>query len=437
MIAQLRSHQRLPPPDAFCSSRAEFCIKAIGLRYLREYSAGKGPYFAPGTEVTPITMFRPKTKNSTVQPKLVVNEGEPEEQNTSSPDEKIGDTMCAPSPGAQESINATQLPDAPSAVACTTPNSVKRVSFDTGRWRQAVALVWIYAVVFVCMFGPIVIDQYNVYRAKSTWDDTFATADEAYRHNNFPKARSLFLKAGINAKRLYGSNSDQYLNTLMKLQWVFEDEHKFSCARAIAAKLRKLSLEQTFMFHIEQNITYALLLRLDKPASEFDKYDAASAELECPEYIELMQSCMGDISPGLVKPYSMMAKGFRFERNYPAAENCLETILKIRERCQGKLSVGATESKVEMGNLYVEWGHHCIKTGNAAQAARELAQAAQQYKEAATILNQLDSNSPNIDTLMQKGEIALMLQQRLLQQDTAATHQLKSIPVRGPRKTSS
>lgn len=341
--------------------------------------------------------------DSTVQPKLVVNEGQP-----AAPDEtldgKSDATSVTPCPREPEQSNANRSDETNTAVGSTaSTNSANRVScLDIKKLRYAPGLMLIYGTLSAILLGPVFIRQYEEY----SWADTFAKANDAYRQKNLPKAHSLFFEAGTKAKALYGTTSDHYLSSLTRLRWVLEDEQNFSAARMVLVKLTNMSPENTLSFEIDQMITYPLLLRFDKPLSDFDKYDAAAAKHQCTEYIELMRPYMGDTSPGLAKPYSMLAKGFRFEKDYPAAEKCLATVLKIRRRSQGHQSVGAAEAKVEIGDLYLEWGHHCVKTGQDTQAIAMFAQAAQQYTEAAELLKPLVSGSFDFDTLNQKKEIA-------------------------------
>lgn len=355
----------------------------------------------PDTEVATIAMIRKRKlqNDTTVQPKLVVNEGLPE-----APDEGSDAKESTPCPKSPEHLNANRSDETHTAVGNTaSTNSANRIScLDIKQLRYAPGLMLIYGVLLAILLGPAFIRQHEKYN----WADTFAKANDAYRQKNLPKAHSLFFEAGTNAKALYGTTSDQYLSCLTKLRWVFEDEQNFSAARKVLVKLTNMSSEDTLNFKIDQVITYPSLLRFDKPLSQFDKYDAAAAKHQCTEYIELMRPYMGDISPGLVKPYSMLAKGFRFEKDYPASEKCLATVLKIRLRSQGHQSVGAAEAKVEIGDLYLEWGHHWLKTGQDTQAVAMFAQAAQQYTEAAELLKHLASGSFDFDTLNQKKEIA-------------------------------
>lgn len=328
--------------------------------------------------------------DSTVQPKLVINDALPE-----APDEGSDATKVAPCPKSSENLNAEG-----STISSNSPN--RAPCLDSGELRYAPSLMLIYGVLLACLFYPVLVRRYQEY----SWTDTFAKANYAYRQKNLPKAHSLFFEAGTNAKALYGTTSDQYLSCLTRLKWVFEDEQEFSAARKVAVKLTNMSPENAINFGCGQVLTYPFLLRFDKPLSEFDKYDATAAIHQCTNYIDLMKPYMGSISPGLVKPYSMLAKGFQFERDYPAAEKCLATVLNIRETSQGHQSVGAAEAKVEMGDLYLEWGHHCFKTSRNAQAVALFAQAARQYTEAADMLKHLASNSFDFDTLNRKKESA-------------------------------
>lgn len=370
-------------------------------------------------------IHRKKIHNdSAVQPKLVVND----EESVATPSESIVDGSdttksdpCLSSPEQNHNLSSTESLSAdPARASC---QSAKRASrFDNETWRCAPPLMMIYGalVMFLTVYflPPVVTQKKEVV----SWKSIITAATDAYRQKNFPKARSLFIKAGITAKSLYGTSSEEYRICLTNLTRVFEDEQNFSSARQVISKLRKLSPEAQLNFKLTQVLTYPCLLRLDKPFFDYDRYDATAAKIECTEYIQQMRPFMDEISPGLVKPYSMLAKACRFQKDYPAALDCLFRILKIREQTQGKESVGASEARVEIGDLYLEWGHQYFQAGNDAVAVTMFSLALQEYADALKMHAHFDQTPSEFNiALRQKLAVSLVLF-RKLQQNAVAMH---------------
>ncbi|MBY0357752.1 MAG: serine/threonine-protein kinase [Candidatus Obscuribacterales bacterium] len=212
---------------------------------------------------------------------------------------------------------------------------------------------------------------------------------EAYRRGNLELAEKKFYSAAKLANELYGSENKQYLEIIERLSWVYEEEEKYAPARKLITKAKGLSPEDVLRFKSAQFLAYT-------PRSQLHNLSQQNV-LKGPEVvlkagIKELEKYIGPTDPGLIVLYQSLAETYEKQGQFAEAEDARIKLVSIREDSQGQESIGVADARVDLANLYMEWGKSVAQSGNNEDAQRTFAEAKESYETAIKLYKELMGN---------------------------------------------
>lgn len=241
------------------------------------------------------------------------------------------------------------------------------------------------AVAAVGVFGWLIV-LLTAGNEDSQWVQLFKEAQDSYRRGNLSNAQDKFLLAAKKAKDLYDVNSEKYLETLKRLAWVYEEEEKYAEARKIISKVKELSPEKQMQFKAAQLLAYA-------PVSQMENLKVVGVtkgpEAALKAGIKALEPYIGPADPGLLILFKCLAETYEIDKHYAEAEDARIKLVSIREDSQGPESVGVADARIDLANLYVEWGKDVMQKEAYADAERTFAEAKDSYEIAIKLYDQL------------------------------------------------
>ena len=218
------------------------------------------------------------------------------------------------------------------------------------------------------------------------WVNLRREAQDCYRRGQLDKAEKKFLEAGKVAKDLYGVDDPKYLDTLEKLAWIYEEQEKYAPARKLIKKVKSLTPEDVLRFKAAQILAYT-------PVSQLENLQKENV-LKGPETalkagIKELEKYIGPTDPGLIKLYESLAKTYERQLHFAEAEDARIKLVSIREDSQGQDSIGVADARVDLANLYMEWGKDVASKKAYDDAQRTFAEAKESYETAIKIYQEL------------------------------------------------
>ncbi len=218
------------------------------------------------------------------------------------------------------------------------------------------------------------------------WVNLRREAQESYRRADLKKAKMSFLKAAKVAKELYGDEDPKYLDTLEKLAWIYEEQNEYAPARKLFQKVKGLTPEDVMRFKAAQILAYT-------PVSQLENLQKQNV-LKGPETalkagIKELEKYIGPTDPGLIVLYQTLAKTYEKQRHFAEAEDARIKLVSIREDSQGQDSIGVADARVDLANLYLEWGKDVASKSAYDDAQRTFAEAKESYETAIKIYQEL------------------------------------------------
>lgn len=218
------------------------------------------------------------------------------------------------------------------------------------------------------------------------WVNLRREAQDCYRRGQLEKAEKKFMEAGKVAKELYGLDDPKYLDTLEKLAWIYEEQEKYAPARKLIKKVKSLTPEDVLRFKAAQILAYT-------PVSQLENLQKENV-LKGPETalkagIKELEKYIGPTDPGLIKLYEALAKTYERQLHFAEAEDARIKLVSIREDSQGQDSIGVADARVDLANLYMEWGKDVASKKAYDDAQRTFAEAKESYETAIKIYQEL------------------------------------------------
>lgn len=218
------------------------------------------------------------------------------------------------------------------------------------------------------------------------WVNLRREAQDCYKRGQLDKAEKKFLEAGKVAKDLYGLEDPKYLDTLEKLAWIYEEQGKYANARKLIKKVKTLTAEDVLRFKAAQILAYT-------PVSQLENLQSQNV-LKGPETalkagIKELEKYIGPTDPGLIILYEALAKTYEKQQHYAEAEDARIKLVSIREDSQGQDSVGVADARVDLANLYMDWGKYVAGKKAYDDAQRTFAEAKESYDTAIKIYKEL------------------------------------------------
>jgi len=218
------------------------------------------------------------------------------------------------------------------------------------------------------------------------WVNLRHEAQESYRHGDLEKAEKKFFEAGKVAKDLYGDEDPKYLDTLEKLAWIYEEQGAYAKARKLFKKVKGLTPEDVMRFKAAQILAYT-------PVSQLRNLEKQNV-LKGPETalkagIKELEKYIGPTDPGLIVLYQSLAETYEKQRHFAEAEDARIKLVSIREDSQGQESLGVADARVDLANLYMEWGKDVASKNAFDDAQRTYAEAKESYETAIKVYQEL------------------------------------------------
>jgi serine/threonine protein kinase len=221
------------------------------------------------------------------------------------------------------------------------------------------------------------------------WVNLRHEAQEAYRRGDLKTAESKFFNAGKVAKELYGDEDPKYLDTLEKLAWIYEEQGAqggYAKARKLFRKVKGLTPEDVMRFKAAQILAYT-------PVSQLRNLEKQNV-LKGPETalkagIKELEKYIGPTDPGLIVLYQSLAETYERQRHFAEAEDARIKLVSIREDSQGQDSIGVADARVDLANLYMEWGKDVAAKKAYDDAQRTFAEARESYETAVKVYQEL------------------------------------------------
>ncbi len=226
------------------------------------------------------------------------------------------------------------------------------------------------------------------------WVNLRKEAQEAYRRADLKKAEKRFFEAGKIAKDLYGDEDPKYLDTLEKLAWIYEEQERYAPARKLFQKVKGLTPEDVMRFKAAQILAYT-------PVSQLRNLEQQNV-LKGPETalkagIKELEKYIGPTDPGLIILYQALAETYEKQRHFAEAEDARIKLVSIREDSQGQDSLGVADARVDLANLYMEWGKDVSSKKAYDDAQRTFAEAKESYETAMKVYQELiGGNCPKL-----------------------------------------
>lgn len=229
------------------------------------------------------------------------------------------------------------------------------------------------------------------------WVNLRREAQDYYRRADLKNAQAKFLEAGKLAKELYGDEDPKYLDTLEKLAWIHEEQGHYAPARKLFKKVKGLTPEDEMRFKAAQILAYTPVSQLENLESQ-DVLKGPETALKAG--IKELEKYIGPTDPGLIILYRALAKTYEKQRHFAEAEDARIKLVSIREDSQGPESLGVADARVDLANLYMEWGRDVSGKKAYEDAQRTFAEAKESYETAIKIYKELHgANSPKIGTI--------------------------------------
>lgn len=230
------------------------------------------------------------------------------------------------------------------------------------------------------------------------WVNLRHEAQEFYKRGDLAKAGTKFFEAGRVAKELYGDDDPKYLDTLEKLAWIYEEQGAYAKARKLFGKVKGLTPEDKMRFKAAQILAYT-------PVSQLRNLKNQNV-LKGPETalkagIKELEKYIGPTDPGLIILYLSLAETYEKQRHFAEAEDARIKLVSIREDSQGQDSIGVADARVDLANLYMEWGKDVADKKAYDDAQRTFAEAKDSYETARKVYQQLlGPSSPKIPPIV-------------------------------------
>lgn len=218
------------------------------------------------------------------------------------------------------------------------------------------------------------------------WVNLRREAQDCYRRGQLDKAEKKFLEAGKVAKDLYGVDDPKYLDTLEKLAWIYEEQEKYAAARKLIKKVKSLTPEDVLRFKAAQILAYTPVSQLNHLMKE---NVLKGPETALKAGIKELEKYIGPTDPGLIKLYEALAKTYERQQHFAEAEDARIKLVSIREDSQGQDSVGVADARVDLANLYMDWGKDVASKDAHEDAQRTFAEAKESYETAIKIYGDL------------------------------------------------
>ncbi len=244
------------------------------------------------------------------------------------------------------------------------------------------------------------------------WVNLRREAQESYRHGELEKAEKKFFQAGLVAKELYGDEDPKYLDTLEKLAWIYEEQERYAPARKLFKRVKGLTDEDVMRFKAAQILAYT-------PVSQLRNLQSQNV-LKGPETalkagIKELEKYIGPTDPGLIILYQSLAETYEKQRHFAEAEDARIKLVSIREDSQGQDSIGVADARVDLANLYMEWGKDVASKKAFDDAQRTFAEAKESYETAIKVYQELvGATCPKIAPIKEQ-----LLQCKMLEQQAA------------------
>ena len=246
------------------------------------------------------------------------------------------------------------------------------------------------------------------------WVNLRREAQDCYRRGQLEKAEKKFLEAGKVAKDLYGVEDPKYLDTLEKLAWIYEEQGKYAPARKLIKKVKSLTPEDVLRFKAAQILAYT-------PVSQLENLQKSNV-LKGPETalkagIKELEKYIGPTDPGLIVLYEALAKTYERQQHFAEAEDARIKLVSIREDSQGQDSVGVANARVDLANLYMDWGKDVAQKKAYDDAQRTFAEAKESYETAIKIYQELfGADYKEIKAIKEKLASCVKLEQEAAEQ---------------------
>lgn len=302
--------------------------------------------------------------------------------------------------------------------------STERTSRKIGKRELLVLVPAVAASCALIVFaGLFVYKSVSDAESQSRLDENFRLGEAAYLQNDLPKAEEYFVNAAKAARKKSGDSSHEYLNTLQKLEWVYQEEGKYSDARKLLAKMNRWNAAKVMQFKEAQTLAYALAPRIDSIGKSDEAVDQAKLQGKLRVGLAALAPFLKDDDPGLIKPLERLEQCSIKVNDYQSAEEALARIAAIRSATHGSTSMLVARNQLALADVYISWANHLMTRRMLYESGKLFDQARKNYAQAMTALKGAGPDCPDLDSIREK-----MLQ---------CEKQLQSLPKDFPALTAS